>query len=443
MARKKKPKFINPVADELPMLTETPEVLPAETKPSVEEIKADDNHHYINGGSSIKRRILCHGSAEQETKYGVNYGSDDASYGTFIHKGIELALPNVMEKKRLDFTLPPTYKPDDVILVEQALENILSIVGDKLGSIGWASERKYVLNHELELGGSADFSYAYREKGKNVGGVWDYKNGTVETDIIQTILYLVSMQHELGYKFDILRGHIYQPHSLDDQVTQFVEITREEAAEYIEKFTEIAKINMGHYGRSKMTLTPGEVQCRFCSATATCPAVHKQTRERLQTVLLQEETLPDPDTLPAKVGDENIVRWLGFSEYIKQVDKAMWTYAFNRFQAGNPIPGTKGTYGRTNRKWDDSKDVKQIANMLMEYGATAPIKESLVGIGEITKQLKAAKIPQKDIDVILEGLTVKPAPALAVVLDNEDNAHRITLGAPTATIFALIQQETT
>lgn len=425
-----RPKKIKPELDTLPVV-----------KPTVAQVKSDDSHHYINGGSSIKRRMLCYGSAEQEANFGVNYESSDASYGTHIHKGIELALPQVMSKKKVDFTLPPTYKPDDVILVEQAIENIFGLLGHKLGLIGWASERKYVLNHELELGGSADFSYAYREGGKNIGGVWDYKNGTVETDIIQVILYLVSMQHELGYKFDILRGHIFQPHSIDNKVTQFIEIDRVQAEDYIAQFTEVAKINLGHYGKSKMVLTPGEVQCRFCSATATCPAVHRQSRERIQKVLLNSQELPDPDHLPSQVGDENILKWLNFSDYIKQVDKAMWTYAFNRFQAGNPIKGTKGTYGRTNRKWDESKSIQKIAKTLIEYGATSPIKESLVGIGEVTKQLKAAKIPQKDIDVLLEGLTVKPEPALTVVLDNEENAHKVAIGSPTATVFALIQNE--
>lgn len=403
-----------------------------------------DRHHYINGGSSIKRRMLCPGSAEIE-KQMPESTSEDATYGTFIHEGIEEAVKqSVKNKNKSQFILSPLYKPNDLLLVEKAVDNIWSIVGDKWDKIGWACESKFILDHDLELGGTADFCYAYKQSdGKRVGGIWDYKNGIIETDIIQCILYLVAMDTQLG-GFDVLRGHIYQPNGLDDtKHIKFIELEPKDVVHYRKLFIHTAKVALGFNGREVMQLVPGEEQCRFCRGTPRCPAVREKAKELTEAIILRgAKTLPDPNELPKLITEEQVLKWLTNSEYIKQVDKAMWKYAHERFNAGTPIKGTKAVYGRSQRSWVKG-DESKIAESLQLLGVSDPYDRSLRGITSVSDEIKLhKKATKKEVDVMLAGLTVKSVPGITIVLDNEANAGKEEAQTPTNKVLDLITSET-
>lgn len=401
--------------------------------------------HYINGGSSINRRILCPGSAYLERQFPDNT-SEYADRGTFIHEGIELALPQCFKAGKVDFVLPPLYTPDDCNVVEAALDNIWEIVGSIYNFIGWVSEKKFVLNHELELGGSADFAYAYNDTdGRKIGGIWDYKNGVMETDIIQCILYMVSMNESVKGGFDIMRGHIYQPNSLDQEKTiKFVELTREELANYREMFLEVGNVSLGYRGEEAMKLNPGVEQCRFCKAVHKCPAVREQNKALMDEIIVANSTdsLLDPEKLPKLLTDEQVLKWLKNSEYIKLVDKTMWIYAKSRYDAGDPLPGTKAVYGRSVRGWDSNKNIEEVEKTLAVLGVKDVVKKSLLGIVEIEKKMMKAKIgSKKDVSLILEAYTKRSEPNLSIVLSDESNAHIEGVPSQSNSVLELIINE--
>lgn len=415
----------------------------AKTKEEEKVIDHASRHHYINGGSSIKRRMLCPGSAEIE-KQCPSSSSADADYGTFIHEGIESATEQAFKNGGVVFALSPLYKPDDVLLVEAAVTNVWDIVGDKFDKIAWGVEKKFILDHDLELGGTADFYYAYQDiDGTKIGGIWDYKNGIVETDIIQCILYMTAMQEQAKGSLDILRGHIYQPNSLDEnKVVKFIELTKAEIAEYREQFIETARVSLGQRGAGAMKLVPGEEQCRFCSGTAVCPAARQKAKDLIESVIVtQGEALPDPATLPQKLGEESVLKWLKMSSYIKLVDKAMWGYAAERAANNAKIEGTKLVYGRSTTKWDPKKPDEEIAEALRAVGVKEPYNRNIRGVTELTKEITKAKVIKKDErEALLASLRVKNPPSITIVLDDEANSHKQEIQVSNSDMLELIKQ---
>jgi len=338
--------------------------------------------------------------------------------------------------------------------VYAAIENIWGIVGDEIltnpSFVGY-TEKKYILHQNLELGGTADFSYRYidRETGETVFGIWDYKNGVIETDIIQLVQYLCGMRRYFAEEgipvASVYRGHIFQPNGLDEtKRIKNIELSVEDIFTYEKKFVKLAETALGFKGMDKLNLVPGEEQCKFCDAKVICPEVHKQSRDIIKSVVLKhvQSTLPDPATLPELMSDEDVLKWLKFSDYFKQIDNAMWSYALTRFQMSNPLPGTMATYGRSNRKIipDHSKLRNTIENLGIDSANLFTMK--VKGVGEIEKILKQFKVKPDIREEVLSEITYKDEPSLKIALDDESNADRVQIDTPKQRVIHLVKQHT-
>lgn len=103
--------------------------------------------------------------------------------------------------------------------------------------------------------------------------------------------------------------------------------------------------------------SPGESQCQFCKAKATCPALKKMTEDTV-IALFDDEATPD------KLSDADLGKALENAKLIKAWLDAVEAHVKERLNAGEPFPGYKLVAGRTSRDWADDESV--IANRLLE-----------------------------------------------------------------------------
>lgn len=109
-------------------------------------------------------------------------------------------------------------------------------------------------------------------------------------------------------------------------------------------------------------LRPGEKQCKFCKAKATCPALRTEV---IDGTFDKQPASPDEfaDMTPLSVGDAGMhtdVQWLAAclskADLIEDWCKAIRAEAEKRLLAGAPVPGYKLVQGKRGaRQWADAK----------------------------------------------------------------------------------------
>ena len=148
---------------------------------------------------------------------------------------------------------------------------------------------------------------------------------------------------------------------------------------------------------------PGEKQCRFCKAKATCEALLKHTEEALLTRFDDLDNMPKANTLTeqqmrvALDAKPLIEGWLGAIEKLVR----------DRLDDGDEFPGYKLVEGRSNRKWADEREAEaKLIAMLNDKAFTKP---------KIISPAQAEKALGKTRAVEIRDLIVKPqgAPTLA------------------------------
>lgn len=113
---------------------------------------------------------------------------------------------------------------------------------------------------------------------------------------------------------------------------------------------------------------PGEKQCRFCQAKATCPALQKFA---LSSIVDQFEDLTNEEVLQAQICEaidkvpehttDRLSILMKNMELIQQWVKAVNEHVYNLLLNGIEVPGFKLVEGRAGaRKWSDEKAAEEI-----------------------------------------------------------------------------------
>ena len=111
-----------------------------------------------------------------------------------------------------------------------------------------------------------------------------------------------------------------------------------------------------------MYLSPGEKQCRFCKAKATCPAL----RDEVGGIVHETATLDDfADLIPERPdsgsGDNYLSVAMSKVDLVEAWCKAVRAEVERRLLAGQTIDGWKLVEGRKgNRAWSDEAEVEEI-----------------------------------------------------------------------------------
>lgn len=161
----------------------------------------------------------------------------------------------------------------------------------------------------------------------------------------QLMLYALGALHEYSMlgDFDRVRLVIHQPR-----------------LQHLSEWDITVRDLMGFAGRAaraavatsaaEAPLTPGEKQCRFCKAKATCPAL-------VAHVAAEFEALPEP-AAPA-VSPDSLAHSMTQVDLIEAWCKAVRAEVERRLLAGHPVPGFKLVEGRRGaRKWADDTEVE-------------------------------------------------------------------------------------
>lgn len=174
----------------------------------------------------------------------------------------------------------------------------------------------------------------------------------------------------------------------------------------------------GEYAKARAALTlrddapfnPGEKQCQFCRAKATCRALAEHS-----VAVAAEDfkaidapiTLKTPDTL----SNTEISALLPQMNLIVGWTKAVNAYALGELQQGREVPGYKLVAGKSNRAWSD------------EGAAEKALRKSKLKVTDIfTKKLISPKQAEDLLGKghpILKKCVVKPEgkPTIAEVSD--------------------------
>lgn len=148
---------------------------------------------------------------------------------------------------------------------------------------------------------------------------------------------------------------------------------------------------------------PGEKQCRFCAAKATCPALFRHTQEMLLADFdsLNGE-LPSTDTL----SDAQLRQVLDNKKLIASFLDAVEDHVNERLSRGDTFPGYKLVAGRSVRRW---KDASEAEKALVDRLGDDAFERKLLTVAKAEKLIGKAKA--KDLAPLIE----KPegAPTLA------------------------------
>lgn len=164
---------------------------------------------------------------------------------------------------------------------------------------------------------------------------------------------------------------------------------------------------------------PGEKQCQFCKAKATCPALKTHTE---QTLLADFDNLNELKA-PDKLSNDDLKNVLDNAKLISTWIESVQKYAHEQISSGQEFPGYKLVAGRSLRKWSDESDVAKLLLNHLDEGDVYTKK--LIGVPAAEKLLKKDKTELTPFIVKPEGKpTLAPEsdkrPAINITLSDFD-----------------------
>jgi Protein of unknown function (DUF2800) len=201
--------------------------------------------------------------------------------------------------------------------------------------------------------------------------------------------------------------------------------------EKLEEFRENARLAaIEALDNREPRLNPGEKQCRFCKAKATCPALKAEISDAVGGIATPA------DFADLAVADEDDVsRAMARVELVEQWCKAIRAEVERRLFAGEPVAGFKLVEGRRgNRAWSDEAEVEKLFKSfrlkqeeMYDFKLISPTK---------AEKILKAKNPGRweKVDALTSRGDGKPSvapatdrrPALAVSSSDEDVLARLT-----------------
>ena len=228
----------------------------------------------------------------------------------------------------------------------------------------------------------------------------------------QLYLYAAGALHayELLYEFDEVTVVVDQPRlGHRDSFTMAVEdlrdFTAEVSAAAVKVSAAIEQLEPEH------DLIPGEDQCRFCRAKATCPALRAEVQDVVTSAAASPGDFSSLIEVDSDIGDNYLSMAMAKVGLVEDWCKAVRAEVLNRLSAGVKVEGFKLVKGKRGpRKWSDASQAEQRMKAL-RLKQDEMYKREVISPTQAEKLLPAAKY-QKLVDLVTQsdgGLSVAPA----------------------------------
>ncbi len=362
--------------------------------------------HAKLSASGSARWLNCTGSvkAEQSFKDG---SSPAAEYGTCAHELADIVLST---GKDIDSFLGQTLSDAPSVKVDQEMiDNVQGYV-NYVQSFGGEQfyEVRLDYSHLVPNGfGTSDAVVIV----DNVLHVIDLKMGKgVVVDAennTQGMLYALGAVEEYGYLYDFDKVviHIYQPRVSNFSTWELSILDLTLFGEYVTKQAIEALSD-------DAPRTPGDKQCQWCKAKATCPALLKHAEKTISADFDNLDDLPDVDSLtPDKL---SVI--LSNKKLIESWLKAVEEHISHTLLDGEEFPGFKLVAGRSLRRWANEDEAQEQLITLLDEQA---FEKKLLTVAKAEKALGAKR--KKEI----ENLIIKPEgkPTLAPESDKRPSIN--------------------
>ena len=219
----------------------------------------------------------------------------------------------------------------------------------------------------------------------------------------QGMLYALGAyaKYSKSHVIDVVRIAIVQPRL--DHISEW-EISVERLLGWAEWVSQRAEATQ----EENAERVPGEKQCRFCKAKATCAALKDYTESIIMADFDDLDDLPKANTL----NDDALRKALDAKPLIEGWLSAVERVIKERLEGGDGFPGYKLVEGRSQRRWTNEKAAQTALVDLVGEDKAFNVK--------LISPSQAEKVLGKSRKGDIEGLITKPsgAPTLAPETDN-------------------------
>ena len=371
--------------------------------------------HSIYGGSGAHRYLYCAGSIKAEE--GIpDETSEFAQLGTDSHELSDICFKNKRTTRSFIGQKPLTNKER---VVDAEMADYVQQYVDFVTAIGGDQEYEQRVTY-----------YEYIPGGFGTADVIIVKDDT---------LYVIDLKYGKGIKVDADNNPAMQLYGLGallerDSFQSFekvILIIHQPRLNHISEWetTPGALYKFGEFAKERVELTraenpertPGEKQCQWCRAKATCPALQTQTEHALMVEF--EDLSVKPLKEPKELTDQDLAFVLQHKVTIEKWLKSVEQHVVGKIESGHGFPGFKMVEGRSNRKWADEKEAEKLLRKLL--GAEDAYNKKLLTAPQAEKALgKEDKGKIRDLIVKPEG---KP-----VLVSEDDKRPPMQLGVTAA-----------
>jgi hypothetical protein len=368
-------------------------------------------HAKLSASGSAKWS-LCPGSVFAEKDY-PETTSVFAEEGTAAHELAELLLRDDEELNLGIFSLFGVTLPESGVVVTQDMLDYVMVYVNYVKSISGELfvEQRVDFSHIAPDGFGTSDAIVINDTKLTIVDLKYGKGVRVDADNnTQGILYALGAVNDYGMLYDIKTINIVIVQPRLDHISEW-SLSIDELNRWGERLKQAAELT----ATENAPRVPGEKQCQWCKAKATCPALNKLTESTLMTSFDNLET-SKPETLT----DEQLRVALDNKKLILAWFDAIETIVTDRLTGGNAFNGYKLVEGRSNRAWRDED-------------ATA---KALIGVIDMdklyTKKLISPAQAEKELGKsraeLLEDLITKPVGAPTLVPES-DKRPAVTVSA--------------
>lgn len=346
--------------------------------------------------SSTYRNLVCKGALAFVDRHKLKQKeSEYAKEGTIAHEWINKALTAIHAQKQFDFEQIPDEE------MRGHVQNYCHFIGQM--NMQWRKSYDGVAYHiekrvkfDGDFWGTADYMLTGRHKKTKLPGllICDFKYGKgVEVDAEdneQLLSYAICARKELNANFDVVRCFIFQPRTPGKEFTHWAvdrDILDKTEVTIVNNKADCFRLLEAPIERIEKNLVPGD-HCRFCPAKENlkCPAYKNFANGSQLKILNDTPEVPEIGGLTLEQKVEIFKRRKVIKKIMDDVASDLLALAVK----GEKIPDHKLVEGQRRRIWKG--EVGDVAASLIALGVTEPTKISLIGIGEVEKEIGKGKI---------------------------------------------------